>query len=243
MKPTKSDRGTYDKFDSLRSNGMAIAVKVYSTERFRETFPGWELFKKTKFTKKGTTVYCAYFQSSQHIQKFLDRMDMFLVRNKEWKDKIVAVHQVDPETGEDFDDPNLWKYGILILTNEPVDDEIEGWELVDGPWEADGLPGMHWTIYRSKENRWDEFKEIVEEDEELSEVVERIIPDLYPQRSIVKKAKNLKYFSRSERSKRKHITATRGGGSRQTKYEYPPDCVTKKQRQQYRRMMRKKRGG
>lgn len=219
-------------------NGIDVGVKVYALERFRERIPGWKIVRKTKVKKNGQRLYVTYYQSTNHIQDFIDRIH----RNKDWNERVVGMQQfmTDPRA-DDYDDPALWPYQMLLLTNEPLDEEFDDWEILCGPDEAAGLKDLWITIYRSKENLFNDLTEEIRSTRRLDRIVERAIPSLVSQHDPFHMAKKRKQYEEIDHNQRKSITVTRGGGSRQTKYEYPPDCTSKADRSKYRRMMRKKR--
>jgi hypothetical protein len=238
MKPTKKDKRTYRELGPRRPNLTLVGMKVTAKERFREDIKGWQIVRKTKKTKNDQTIYCTYYQSSNHIQDFLNRIRL---KKKEVKYKILEICQFEPGTYDEFEDPATYKYGVLLLTNEPFEEEFEDWEIVRGPKECTGMKNLWTTLYRSDEKPWEDLMDQIKSDKGMNRVVERMIPDLYTRQSLYQTAKNRNYFEESEQNRKKHTTVTKKGGFRATKYDYPKGCVSKQDRSKYRRMMRKER--
>jgi len=236
VKITEKDEETYDKLGPSQRSGVTVGAKVISHDRFREKIGGWKIIKKTRVKQNGVEVFNTYYVSSGHIQDFLN-----VVRNnKEFDERIITVHQFQPETGALVDDPAEWPFGLMFITNEPVDEEFEDWEIVEGPREVKGLRNTYVTCYRSKQELWDELIETVRSDKQLNRIVERMVPNKKDPLNVFRAAKNTKQFKDIEHKRRRGISIVKGA-FRKTKYDYPDGIVTTEQKRVYRRNMRKQR--
>jgi len=238
MKPSKADRNAYRRYGPPRPNGVHIGIKLYCTTRDRIKVPGWKIVRRTRVRKNNTEVFCIYYRSSNHVQDFIDRMDIMLKR-RDIRERVIKYVQYDPDSNEEFEDPNNWPYGLLILTNKPIDDEFEDWEIVSGPRSLDGVKNLWGTTYRCKEAEWDDLMETLRDDPEIGPYIERMIPDKKLEIDPIKRARNIRKSREADR-RRKRFDSGIKGGSRKTKYEYPTGCNTKSERSKYRRQQRRK---
>jgi hypothetical protein len=145
----------------------------------------------------------------------------------------------DTETEKEIDDPRFWEYQLLIHSTQEFDYEFENWEIVIPSRPAKGIKGLWISKYASKIEPWEELIECIKEDRELKSIVERMVPDKAIQTNIFRTARNHRYFA-NPNNKPKSVSVVKGGGTRLTKYEYPHDCISKKDRSKYRRDQRKK---
>jgi len=235
--PTLKDQEAYKRFGPTEPNGVLTCCKVYATKRFKEKIPGWTIIRRTKARGKDTIVYATYYESSNHIQEFLNRIKYLQKKDK----TIIAVNQVDPDNFEKFDDPAEWPIGLLVFSNEPLEEEFENWEIISGPRQPRGMKDLWITTYATKTETWDDLINCIRSDKELKRIIERMVPYRKPEQNVFRTARNKNYEERAELDRRNKITTTEKGRTRKVKYSYPQGCISKKDKSAYRRTMRKER--
>jgi hypothetical protein len=210
-------------------------VVIYSKTRYRPKIHGWRIVRKTKIKDKiWGRLYGTEYRSRNHIQEFLD----YIFLTPRHAANVVRCHQLNgKDKGDDPDDPTIWKYGIVILSREPFNEDFKKWEMVAGAKKTD--IGLYRTVYRSRKPRWGKLIEHVRSDKRLNKLIKYIIPEINT--CMTQKVKfNRAIFRRLDKLKRHNVTVSKGGGLRKVKYEYPSNCVSKEDRSKYRRDLRRK---
>lgn len=122
-----------------------------------------------------------------------------------------------------------------VLSTEPFDDDIPGWSLYEDPNECSGSEKVYKSIYRTATASITDFFRFVRERSEQGYKVISMIQELPPCIS-----PNNPEAGRVTR-KREHFASGKAGKIIRTKYEYPDDCRTPRERSRYRSKMRRQR--
>lgn len=223
---------------SENGNGVKVTMKTGSYNKVRIKISGWPIIKKTKKTVKGRIEYYTYYQAETHIQDFLDQIE-------EYRHKLLFCinHGCYDKQLEAEEDIFKYQYGIRILSHGPLEPDLsdQGWHVTQRSKICGGDRSISSVAYRCEVDKWQEIMNYLRVHKSYKQRIHVVIPELFNTYNLSEEemSRSEYYWKNEEHNKRNKLTVTQSGGTRQTKYEYPTNCVTKPDRSKYRRQQRK----